>query len=1275
MYPARCANRSCSHEFDATHSGSVNCPACGTAVLIPDASATVVREAAGTPGLFAPTMTFGPTDPTTDGEQIPSPFAPTMTFSASDPTADGEPTPAPALSAAQLTVGPSEPTAGDLAVTRAGDGPSRSFPNSGPLRAIGRFEIRARLGEGAFGEVFRAYDPQLDREVALKVAKPGALDSPERVGRFLREARASANLRHPNIVPVFDSGHDGDRHYIASGFIDGRTLEAEIAGAAGSPPDPRWAATVVRALAEALAYAHKQGVVHRDVKPANVLVDRAGEPSLTDFGLAVRAGDADDSVKTQDGKILGTPAYMSPEQAAGRSAEATAASDQYALGVVLYEMTTGKRPFDGPIQLVLQQQVQSEPKRPRAENRSIPRDLETVILRCLEKDPKARYPDCQALADDLRRFLDGEPVQARRIGPLERFARWAKRNPTVAASVSFGVLALVLGAAVSVWQAGEAREQARAATRAAENEAAQKQFAEEKADEANREATRASAEKERANAERDRANVETKRAEEETRKAIQQARRAETVSAFMRDLFAASDPTGLTGSGLLPPGENGRNVTAAELLQRGARQIGDRLKDDPLTRAHLLDTIGEVSRALGLADQSFPLLTEALAIRRKELPADHPDIVAGVFHLANWHSEKGNFLEAEKLYEEALTAHRRRGALNTVEGAEVQRRLGVHLCSISDPRAGAAARIALATYEKLLGPRHRDTVICRITLAACLLDQGNYREALPHVSAGLEYLKSVGGDQKEGLVAAVLEYQGGLMMRNVGFHTQAEKKFRAAVELGSKALGANHIYIQLFRHELALELIQQKRLDEAEGLFKECLAVCRTTIGLEHPRSLVLLTTYSHLLALWGRHKEAYTLVAEGLRAIDQRYGKTVHWRSEALLLCAQRALLAGESKAARQHVAEVLELTAAPDLTPSTRRRDRLATLASVIDRLGDLEVSRKVYAAAFKHEQLAPDVETRWQLHHNFGIELARAGRYAEAEPHLSTAAQLYQKTPEIQSASASAYAYALLWQGRTAWALGRFPEAETAFRSSVAAYRKVDRDQAHAPGGRLLVLLAVQRRFGDLAPALEAYLAARTISATDRAWGNYFETVSRVLGGDQAAALAALASFEERFGASTVADVAVYRARAVCAAGPDAAVRTEIERARRALDAARSDALTLALAACYLRVGRPADAREALAKLAPQTGLAPFTVLRDTLKALTEYRTQPNTVNRERLAAAADRAEQFLRTFKVTNPDYSGYQASLLCDLALACAAIRDELHSTPVAPLPRASEPRG
>lgn len=403
----------CSSIFDAT-SGN-HCPRCGAAYSASEATWSVSDANATAP--------------------LPSPAD--ATFSLPEP-AHG----------ASLTASLSDDT------NPPGDAPSH-LP-----RRIGRFDIRRLLGEGAFGRVYEAHDPQLDRIVALKVAKPERLTDERRVQRFLREAKASANLRHPNIVPVFDSGRDGPHYYIASAFVPGSTLERRLLEA---PPDARTAAVVVRHLAEALGYAHSRGVVHRDVKPANVLLDETGEPLLADFGLAAR--ESGEERLTQEGGWVGTPAYLAPEQAAG---EALPASDQYSLGCVLYELLTGQTPFDGPPELVVFLHSTQPPPAPRQVKKSVPRDLETIALKCLEKSPAKRYADCQALADDLRRWLEGEPITARRLGLVERVGRWVKREPKLAAAVGL-VAALLVGiTGLSAWSAVTYKRLTKEATESAE---------------------------------------------------------------------------------------------------------------------------------------------------------------------------------------------------------------------------------------------------------------------------------------------------------------------------------------------------------------------------------------------------------------------------------------------------------------------------------------------------------------------------------------------------------------------------------------------------------------------------------------------------------------------------------------------------------------------------------------------------------------------------------------------------------------------------------------
>ncbi len=308
-----------------------------------------------------------------------------------------------------------------------------------------RFQLLQRVGLGACGAVWRALDTRLQRTVALKVPHPGLVSSPEALERFHREARAAAQLRHPGIVTVHEvTAHQG-LPALVEDFIDGEPLRDLLARRRLTY---RETAQLIAEVAEALHYAHRMGAVHRDIKPANIMVKPdgpAGElrPLLVDFGLA-RNGGAEITL-TLEGQIVGTPAYMSPEQAGGEGHGVDRRTDVYSLGVVLYEMLTGELPFRGGKALLLQQILHEEPRRPRSVNPAIPRDLETVCLKAMARELDRRYASAGDLADDLRRFLRGEPVRARPVGWAERGLRWVRRRPTLAALAGVsGLAALAL---------------------------------------------------------------------------------------------------------------------------------------------------------------------------------------------------------------------------------------------------------------------------------------------------------------------------------------------------------------------------------------------------------------------------------------------------------------------------------------------------------------------------------------------------------------------------------------------------------------------------------------------------------------------------------------------------------------------------------------------------------------------------------------------------------------------------------------------------------------
>jgi WD40 repeat protein/serine/threonine protein kinase len=341
------------------------------------------------------------------------------------------------------------------------------------------YEIVAELGRGGMSVVYQARQRGLNRLVALKRIRDGACAGAEQRQRFRTEAEAIARLQHPNIVQIFDVREEGGSPYFSLEFMDGGNLAAKLGGA---PQPARTAAQLVATLARAMQAAHALGIIHRDLKPANVLLARSDprtgirlgspeeagtyeyyQPKISDFGLA-KLLTGMHGVETQSGAIIGTPSYMAPEQAQGKAKEVGPATDIYALGAILYELFTGRPPFRAETPLETLHQVPAvEPVPPSRLQPKLPRDLETITLKCLAKEPARRYPTAGALADDLQRWLEGRPIQARRVGVFERSWRWCRRNPKLASAIGMASASLVLGTLVSTLFAVRALAEARRA--------------------------------------------------------------------------------------------------------------------------------------------------------------------------------------------------------------------------------------------------------------------------------------------------------------------------------------------------------------------------------------------------------------------------------------------------------------------------------------------------------------------------------------------------------------------------------------------------------------------------------------------------------------------------------------------------------------------------------------------------------------------------------------------------------------------------------------------
>jgi serine/threonine protein kinase/tetratricopeptide (TPR) repeat protein len=665
------------------------------------------------------------------------------------------------------------------------------------------YEFLGVLGRGGMGVVYKARQVGLKRLVALKMLAAGVLAEPQELARFRAEAEAAAALQHPTIVPIYEVAAHQGQPYFAMELIEGGSL----AQAVGREEAPRRVAELIETLARAIHYAHQRGIVHRDLKPANILLRRKSEipnskseipnpqdnisdfgfrisdfePKVTDFGLAKRL--AGETAGTQTGVILGTPSYMAPEQASGRTRDIGPATDVYALGAILYEMLLGRPPFQGETPLETLQQVRErEAVPPRRLRPAVPRDLETICLKCLQKEPGRRYASAQALADDLRRFVNGEPVLARPVGAWERTIKWARRRPLAAALVLVSLLA-VAGLLVGTVWIEEARRQA-------DREAAQARLQEQRA----------------------RENYE--RAEHSYRLA----------RASMESCLAEirKDPRFQGG-----PLESVRKLLLqAELkfYEQFAAQRGDEpafkaeRAEAYLNLARITGELEGADKALGPFRQAVDLFTE--------LTRDYPEnadyqarLAESYYHLSQYHADAGRFQEAVQTSEAALALIKSVSAKHPAESRYQSQTVTVliGLSTLYGPaRRAREAEEALTEALALLNAltaKHPDDpghaynrAECLTNLAVRYANAGRIEEAMRARRQALETVQSLVKRYPENpeyrFYLGIFSSDMGLLYRIAQRSSEAGQAFQDAVA-ALKPLADEHPAVARFARGLA----------------------------------------------------------------------------------------------------------------------------------------------------------------------------------------------------------------------------------------------------------------------------------------------------------------------------------------------------------------------------------------------------------------------------------------------------------------------------------------
>jgi tetratricopeptide (TPR) repeat protein len=873
--------------------------------------------------------------------------------------------------------------------------------SASPALSIPGYEIIQELGRGGMGLVYKARHIGLDRVVALKVIREAAGIDPQSLGRFEIEGKAAARLRHAQIVQVYDVGQIDGRPYAALEYVEGGSLAAFLRG---SPQSPELAAELVTGLAEAVQSAHDAGVIHRDLKPANVLLQNrtsrtaqgtgldlgAWLPKIADFGLA-KVLDLDQGL-TIDRPLVGTPSYMAPEQAAGQGRSIGAAVDIYALGAILYELLTGRPPFKAATVSETMEQVRTaDVVPPRRLRPALPVDIETICLKCLQKEPRDRYRYAGEVAEELGRYLRGEPVQARPVSGFNRAVRWCRRNPALAAASAAAVLAILCALGLAT---GMAVQQTRAATRLREE--AQRAKRAEQVAAANEARALTEAENAKRSAQESRAVVAFFQD-----KVLAAARPKDQEGglgreATIRDAIDAAEP-------LIPPSFTGQpSVEAAIRHALGTTYfyLGDpKLAITQLERARaqrqaLLGTNNPVTltsanalalsyRAAGRRADAVALAKETLELRRATLGPDHPDTLKSLTNLANTYRDSGRIPESIPLFEEALRRCRVALGPDHVETLNSMNNLA------NSRRDTGALTEAISLYEDTLrlrklklGPYHPDTLTTMHNLAAACWEAGRHVDA---ISLEVEALKGrrmrLGPDHTD-----TLHSMAGLAVDYwaVGRVEEAIPLYEEVLKLRRAKLGLNHADTLITMSDLALAYRDAGRLSEAIPLQEQAFRLKKSTLN---PNELSTLATMDNLAEAYfaaGRMKEAQAMYEDAIKRMKANLSPGHFLTLDAMRGLARVYLAEGDYAATEKLLAEA-------QMAADKRQRDNPLPAADLRLCLGECLLKQRKYTQAETvlrecvqvREKRDPDAwETAWAKS-LLAASLIGQKKYKEAEP----------------------------------------------------------------------------------------------------------------------------------------------------------------------------------------------------------------------------------------------------------------------------------------------------
>ena len=883
------------------------------------------------------------------------------------------------------------------------------------IRYFGDYEILEEIARGGMGVVFKARQVSLNRVVAIKMILSGQLASPENVERFHTEAEAAAKLDHPGIVPIYEVGQHEGQHYFSMGYVEGQSLSARVTE---GPLPAREAAEIVRAIAQAVQYAHDQGVIHRDLKPGNILLDRLGKPRITDFGLAKLTESGSDLTGT--GQILGTPGYMPPEQAAAQVSAVGRLSDIYSLGAILYCLLTGRPPFQAASAIETLRQVQEQdPLAPRQLNPAIPLDLDTIALKCLEKSPTRRYASAQQVADELGRFADGRPIVARPIGTTARLVRWCRRKPAVAAlsaasivatAIAIGVL-LVSRAAVNSAlndkiaafeklqiEERKVREALAAKTAALEREqmallGQQSAVRHERMAREDEVAQRLEVERQKSLVEeqRDRAIAAERTAKEEKEFARESQADTEAFSDFLvHDVLSVARPEKVQG-GL------GVNITVAQALEAAESKLEQRFKGRPLAEAIARDAMGKTFRNLDKAALAEKHLRRAVELREQELGPDDPQTLdsrnslgVALMYLGRAAEALELHIETQRRFLATLGEDHQETLMNMSNLAEAYRKAGM---------IDKAMPLLEQSFEKMeakLGPDHPETVRCMSNLGLAYQQNGKLEMALALLERALQKREAEFGLNHSKTLSSMNNlasayHSAGRIDESLQLHDQALQRQIAA-------LGPDHLDVLTSMNNLATTYHSAGRIDRAVELHQRVLARLKAKLGVDHSYTLGSMMNLGSSFQSAGKADQAEPLFREAIAGWRRLPGD-----HQARILQCQRCLAAcyvdlPQLEKGETVWRELVALGKAQPGPPSSQYASDLASLAQNLLRQNKpAEAEPFLRESLLIREKLQPGVWATLQCKSWLVDSLLEQQKYSDAETLLMS---LYATMKERES-----------------------------------------------------------------------------------------------------------------------------------------------------------------------------------------------------------------------------------------------------------------------------------